>query len=282
MKKIYKRLWKLPLLPRINQFMWKCVKDVLSTRDKLTYAIQDGDFSCAFCSQVNETAMHCILECPLVKPVWFAALGIHTPNNVSLVNWLCNNFENLEAGHIQEENMCKITIVAWCIWTHRYNKIFKGTTTTPDIIIQNCRKYISEYIEMARKRPVNNHKQVRLNLHWTPPPYGTFTINVDGYYYNSSGGIGLTIRNFAGKHQGSKCVYLAESLSAEHAECRGLWEAVKWTKELNLKEVFFELDSKLVVDAVTKEECNLDWRLHNLVKDIKTFFMHLALGIVTM
>ncbi|XP_026459755.1 uncharacterized protein LOC113360462 [Papaver somniferum] len=29
MQSIFKRLWKLPILPRISQFIWKCLKDIL-------------------------------------------------------------------------------------------------------------------------------------------------------------------------------------------------------------------------------------------------------------
>ncbi|XP_026451498.1 uncharacterized protein LOC113351779 [Papaver somniferum] len=125
---------------------------------------------------------------------------------------------------------------------------------------------------MSRKKPVNTTRQPRLNLHWTPPPNGTLTINSDGSFNNYYGGIGLIIRDFAGCHKGSRCIYLAKASSPEHAECNGLWEAVKWAKEMNLREVHFELDSKMVVDAVKNNTYNIDWRLHNLIRDIKTFF----------
>lgn len=52
--------------------------------------------------------------------------------------------------------------------------------------------------------------------------------------------------------QGSKCIYLVDSSGPDRAECRGFWEACQWTKELNLEKVEFELDSKIVIDAVTK------------------------------
>ncbi|XP_026400051.1 uncharacterized protein LOC113295938 [Papaver somniferum] len=70
MKSVFKRLWRLPLLPRVQQFLWKCVRDVLPSRDKLMHVIQDGDYSCSFCKQVTETASHCILECHIVHLVW--------------------------------------------------------------------------------------------------------------------------------------------------------------------------------------------------------------------
>lgn len=44
-------------------------------------------------------------------------------------------------------------------------------------------------------------------------------------------------------------------------------------KEQNLVKVVFELDAKLVVDAVNKTQGAVDWRLRNLIKDIKQYFI---------
>ncbi|XP_026410889.1 uncharacterized protein LOC113306128 [Papaver somniferum] len=211
MKSIFKKLWKLPLLRRINQFLRKYVKNFLPTRDKLSYAIQKGDYSCPFCSQMIETASHCILNCSMVKLVWFGLLSIHTPDNINLEDWICSLFDNIQAGHITEDEICKITIVSWCIWTQRYDTIFKEISSTADIIIQNCRKFLAEYIEMSHKKPNSANGKNRYNLHWSPPPAGGFTINYDGSYLSNSGSISLIMCDFAGYHKGSRCIYLVES-----------------------------------------------------------------------
>ncbi|XP_026419925.1 uncharacterized protein LOC113315898 [Papaver somniferum] len=75
-----------------------------------------------------------------------------------------------------------------------------------------------------------------------------------------------------GTHRGSKCIYLRSLSSAEHAESIALWEATKWAKERNMQQAVFEMDSKIVVDAVNNKSFNIDWRLRNLILDIKVFF----------
>ncbi|XP_026443352.1 uncharacterized protein LOC113343344 [Papaver somniferum] len=125
---------------------------------------------------------------------------------------------------------------------------------------------------MSRKKPANTTRQPRLNLHWIAPPNGTLTINSDGSFDNFNGGIGLIICDFAGRYKGPRCIYLAKASSPEHAKCNGLWEAVKWPKEMNLRKVHIELDSKLVVEAVNNDSYNIDGRLHNLIRDIRISF----------
>ncbi|XP_026449961.1 uncharacterized protein LOC113350100 [Papaver somniferum] len=107
--------------------------------------------------------------------------------------------------------------------------------------------------------------------HWKPPPNDYLTINSDGSFQsvNNLGGIGLIVRNCAGTQRAAKCIHLRRIRNAEHAEGLGLWEAVQWSKEQNLSKVIFELDAKLVVDAVYKDQEIIDWRMKNLINDIK-------------
>ncbi|XP_026420121.1 uncharacterized protein LOC113316113 [Papaver somniferum] len=114
----------------------------------------------------------------------------------------------------------------------------------------------------------------RRDLNWIPPDINSLKINCDGSFLdtNKTGGLGLIIRNFAGEHQGCKCIFLNRVENAEQAECRSLWEAVQWAKEMKLERVEFELDSKLVADAVNNESFSIDWRIHNMILDIKILF----------
>lgn len=122
----FKRLWKLLLLPRIAQFLWKCLLDILQTRDKLYYVIQDGNYECPLCSQTLETSSHTILHCNTSRAVWFAVLGLHIHHDADLVNWLTSWFDKLSTKQIQQEDICKVAIVAWCLWTARCDIAFKG------------------------------------------------------------------------------------------------------------------------------------------------------------
>lgn len=49
-------------------------------------------------------------------------------------------------------------------------------------------------------------------------------------------------------------------------------EAVQWAKDVRMDRMEFELDSKLVMDDVTKDNININWRLRNLILYIKALF----------
>lgn len=251
----FKRLWKLLLLPRIAQFLWKCLLDILQTRDKLYYVIQDGNYECPLCSQTLETSSHTILHCNTSRAVWFAVLGLHIHHDADLVNWLTSWFDKLSTKQIQQEDICKVAIVAWCLWTARCDIAFKGSKITPDSIIHRCKLEIDLLHKKSTSLTTQVPRQCRINLHWSPPPIDTLKINVDGSYNydNKSGGIGLIVHDFAGAHRRSKCIYLEAAWSSDHVESKGLWEAFKLAEEMQLVKVHFELDSQTVADAVNKD-----------------------------
>lgn len=128
------------------------------------------------------------------------------------------------------------------------------------------RKEIVEF--EAKPKPIDKPTmpQSGTNIHWSPPPFGTFK------QINNSGGVGLIIHDFPSTYRGSKFVYLSHLWNLEEAEAKGLWEAVQWAKEKDLENVVFELDSKLLVEAVNKNVSIIDWRLHNLILEIKELF----------
>ncbi|XP_026438085.1 uncharacterized protein LOC113336652 [Papaver somniferum] len=246
MQNIFKKLWRLPVLPRTKQFLWKCVKKILPTKDKLHGIIQDENYSCPFCTHEPETGS--LLE-----------------------DRICAWFDKLFVRQLQEPDLCKIAITAWCIWISRCDAVFKGTSPSVENIIQRCKREFA----VLEYQPIKNHRtlepQNRINLHWQPPVLDYFKINSDGSFSstNNNGGIGLICRDFAGEHHGSKCFYLTQASSPEQAESKALWEAMQWAVEKNLEKVIFELEAKLVVDAVLGVTMNVDWRLHDLTLDIK-------------
>ncbi|XP_026459730.1 uncharacterized protein LOC113360437 [Papaver somniferum] len=247
-------------------------KKILPTRDKLQGIIQDENYNCPFCSHELETAAHIILDCPFSKAIWFALMGLHIEQGTLLADWICAMFDKLFVKQLQEYDLCKIAIIAWCIWISRCDVVFKGIAPSVENIIQRCKREFA----VLDYQPMKNHKtlepQNRINLHWKPPLMNYFKINSDGSFSSTTntGGIGLICRDFAGTHHGSKCFYLTKAHSPVQAESKALWEAMQWALEKNLEKVIFELDAKLVVDAVLGVSINIDWRLHNLILEIKS------------
>ncbi|XP_026417229.1 uncharacterized protein LOC113312708 [Papaver somniferum] len=234
MRKIYNNMWKLPTLPRIRQFLWKAISDLLATKEALGPGIVGSDDS----------------------------------------YWICSWFDSLFNGTISEFEIVKRDIIAWSIWTERCDKVFQQSNSSLEKIIQRCNMLIEEHAARNIIMPSPSHRVNRQNVHWIPPSIDSLTINCDDSFdsTNISGGIGLIIRNFAGTHQATRCIHSRGIRSAKQAECMGLWEAVQWVKELRMEKVHFKMDAKVIVDAVNKDNGSIDRSLHHFVLDIREFY----------
>ncbi|XP_026410746.1 uncharacterized protein LOC113305970 [Papaver somniferum] len=244
MRNIYSRLWKLPTLPRIHQFMWKAISKL--TKDVLGSAIVGDDVLCPLCELQTETAGHLIMHCNFSRAVWFAVIGWTSNNNGTLSEWTLSWFDSLHSRTIIENDLVKRAIIAWSIWTERCDKSFNGSNVGPEVIIQRCKNIIEEHSNMIAN-PLHITPRVnRQNVHWIHPPIYCLTTNCDGSFDSTNflGDIGLIIRN----------------------------SAVQWAKELKLERVHFEMDAKVVADAVDNDNSAIDWRLHHIVQDIKNLF----------
>lgn len=69
-------IWKLPSLPRIQIFIWKCMKQSIGVKECLANKGIPLDTTCPLCHLEAESIMHALQDCNLVKPTWFQ-LGTH-------------------------------------------------------------------------------------------------------------------------------------------------------------------------------------------------------------
>ncbi|XP_026430942.1 uncharacterized protein LOC113328065 [Papaver somniferum] len=230
-------------------------------------------FLCEIRLQENETPSHVLMECNLARAVWFSITGWSADDTIPFSVWTQSWFDDLHAKRITINEICRRAIITWCLWYDRCDKAFQNSNPNLERTILRARSFISDHLKQYTTQHVSPSRVCRSNIHWTPPPLDVVTINIDGSfsYLNNIGGIGLMCRNFASEQQAAECIYLMEIRNASQAECMGLWEAVNLAERLKLEKVYFQLDAKVVVEAVNNNT-SIDWQLLNLVKDIQSFF----------
>ncbi|KAL8527499.1 hypothetical protein ACS0TY_005369 [Phlomoides rotata] len=75
--------------------------------------------------------------------------------------------------------------------------------------------------------------------------------NVDGAFFSNTHemGFGLVVHDHNGRHLFSRSSTVPGLYASDEGEAIGIFEALNWIKELNLRNVIIEMDAKLVVDA---------------------------------
>ena len=69
-------IWKLPSLPRIQMFIWKCMQQSIGVKECLAKRRIPLDATCPPCHSKAETIIHALKDCSLVKSLW-QQLGTH-------------------------------------------------------------------------------------------------------------------------------------------------------------------------------------------------------------
>ncbi|XP_026416252.1 uncharacterized protein LOC113311660 [Papaver somniferum] len=151
LQKIYTTLWKLPTLPRIQQFLWKEVFNLIPTKEALGYVVVGDNNLCPLCDQHTESVEHFFMSCAVSGLVWFAVAGWSDNSQLSLTDWICSWFDSLHNRHITIQEVVKRSTIVWCIWTARCDKVFQNKNFNPETTIQRCKSVIKEH---AQRKPI--------------------------------------------------------------------------------------------------------------------------------
>jgi ribonuclease HI len=150
------------------------------------------------------------------------------------------------------EDMQNISTILYGIWLTRNEKLYNGKQLPPTKVVNRALKSLHELqahqgTRVLAANPVNT----RHNTGWSPPPKGSFKLNVDAHSLSEGHwGLGLVLRRDDGNQvgavtrvrKGTDCVLFAEAM--------GLQEAMKLVNRWKLQNTIIKLDAKVIVDVI--------------------------------
>ncbi|XP_026406880.1 uncharacterized protein LOC113302224 [Papaver somniferum] len=71
----WKKIWSINAIPRIKLFVWKCVRDILPSHERLNRNYSQQDIKCNRCRSEDESSLHMLLYCPFARSIWFTTVG---------------------------------------------------------------------------------------------------------------------------------------------------------------------------------------------------------------
>ena len=157
-------IWKLCTLPKIQMFMWKCLHQAIGVKDSLIARGMQLDGSCPMCHAANESIIHSLRDCNVVKPTWHQ-LGIHSNNSTffsqEIKEWLTTNAKSkrLSSSNHPPWNVL-FPFAIWLIWHQRNQTIFKGKGANPQLA-KNIIMQAMEYALCISRPRRNQARMVR-------------------------------------------------------------------------------------------------------------------------
>ncbi|KAG8636180.1 hypothetical protein MANES_16G107751v8 [Manihot esculenta] len=176
---IWSRFWKTKVPPKVLNFCWRALVNVVPCLSLLQSKRVPVDSMCPLCHEAPETVLHILIQCPFARSCWLSSpLGWPAFSAASLREWFSLAFLTVSA-----ENASFILMICWALWHNRNNVVWK-----------------------AQGRTASGF----------PPPQGWIKVNIDASLnlQRSSLGFGCVVRYANGRFMAAKC---AETMAFREA-----------------------------------------------------------------
>jgi hypothetical protein len=171
---MWKKLWRLRVIPKVRVFCWRAIKGFLPSYSELSrrYIMDNG--TCKLCGHEEETLFHALVKCDHAKQFWSAAFdhfGVSIPR-VHPASWLQ---DLLMGSFLSAEHIPIVMTLLWCIWSSR-NKYVHGEEQYKPL---GSMKLIEEQLSLL-ELPPSQLAKVKVVPKWERPLAGWSLVNTDG------------------------------------------------------------------------------------------------------
>ncbi|XP_026417054.1 uncharacterized protein LOC113312521 [Papaver somniferum] len=270
---LHKALWKTPLLPKTQLFLWKCEENILPTGSKISSYSSNHDNRCKSCnSGVNKTPEHMILHCNFARNVWSNLHAVShviaqdLNSDISIKDWIS---KWLSTKNLLDKSVIVFT-AAWYIWKDRCSKVFDNKTLNPQLTANTALSLADEAVSSLVNAVISNPQTVVVNednfLNTIPEINLLVFCDASFDKDTNNSGVGIVAMNHAGSFKGSKLVAGAAS-SPEGAESFAILEAAKWILSKNYQEIFLISDAKNVMAYLNNNKVQTSWSYCSVLDD---------------
>jgi ribonuclease HI len=236
-------LWQLPAPEKIKFLLWSLIHKALPTRGMLSHRGITPHSLCPRCNIHEETMLHCLRDCELVKFVW-RSIGYSAPEF-----FMENDHYAWIRGNLRASSMFTYLAAVWCIWRARNLLCFNNEVTNTyslrlrieglGLLLQNGH---------GTNRASSSHDLVR----WNALDGTGMILNVDGSSKGNPGvsGYGGLIRNAGGAWVHGFFGNLGVT-TILHAELMAIYKGLLLAWELNIKDLWCYSDSKIAIKLIT-------------------------------
>ena len=149
----------------------------------------------------------------------------------------------------EQSRVEKVIMVAWAIWTNRYESKNGGVKKNSWTLLQWSLDHLWKY-QACSEVPIKPKTTIVLN--WITPTYDRYKINVDGAMFTSQkmAGVGVLIQDAKGRLIGACSKKIMAPLGAIEAESKAFEVGLQFAKDMFIQGFILEGDSQVLVNAL--------------------------------
>ncbi|GAU31911.1 hypothetical protein TSUD_270960 [Trifolium subterraneum] len=247
------KVWKLQVPERVRTFMWLVMHKRLLT-NSLKSSMGLGHAMCNFCSDVEETIIHVMRDCPIAVNFWNQVIpvvdrGVFYMGEIN--QWMNFNLNN-SIKWINNGNWCSFwALGCFCLWKWRNQELHEDSFVRPSMPVHHVGRMAMEYRKaMSNSELALGRTRAISMIRWSPPKANFVKLNTDGACKEHIiAGCGGIVRGSEGEWIGgfAKCVGMCNAFIAE---MWGVLEGLRYVRRLGFRKVELNIDSAAVVQVI--------------------------------
>lgn len=198
--KLWNKIWKVRIPPKIRIFLWRAMRDFISSHANLKSHHVLTDPSCSFCKFHYASTSHTLIFCPMVVHIWKDSIFwthlklLKDASFFECVDYLSSKTER--------DDFALFSIICWAIWKECRRRNHDDSEKFGFINVNGVFAY-AENIRIQRPQSLDTgFGNVLPSDHlWFPPPFNHVRLDVDDAFdavFNKFS-VGVVIRDFQGR-----------------------------------------------------------------------------------
>ncbi|KAL4339545.1 hypothetical protein GQ457_08G031990 [Hibiscus cannabinus] len=259
--RLWKILAKLPTIPKVRSFGWRCGRDALPVGSKLRDAgLSDG--ACPLCGVGFEDVLHVLRDC-LDSSAALRQAGFDdsllSPTQVTVVGWL-----GLAASSLSLSSFALLLSILWGLWRRRNTWVHERSLYPLHLVVEDAVLLCHDYALASASTHVSP-SAAAAPPHWRPPPAGSVKVNVDGAFLPSArlGAVGVIARDCSGAVLGGFAKPIPTQGPASTVEVAALFAGLEFAVANDWPSVLIETDAAVLVNKLHRPTADLsllgDW-----------------------
>ncbi|XP_031127606.1 uncharacterized protein LOC116029699 [Ipomoea triloba] len=266
-----RQLWKLPVPPKVKNFIWRCMRSVLPVREVLKTRHVWAGSGCPFCVAESETMEHLFCACPQTKQVWDDSSILFEESLPLLLNKLFDDGCLNKAVHA--------AAILWIIWCTRNDVVWNEGSWS----IIGMRRQVAGLREVwhtAYSQSAFVHATIPSPYNWSPPTENLIKCNVDAAVNDNGASYGVVIQDHNGKYVDACDGRLGLVRDPLLAETMAAKEALSWLKASGYSNLIFETDCLTFCNSFHSNSSDLSYvgvlvkQCCDIARDIENVYVH--------
>lgn len=174
---VWRKLWQLPVPPKVKNFLWRAMANVLPTADNLRQRRVEVPVLCPIYHSSSESIFHILVTCPFAKSCWISSIIGFNGSWLYFDQWLEELFDRC-----QLEDYSLAAMICWGLWLNRNNMVWKGVIGRVQQVVNVAGQSLFLWQQACQSdlySPPKHDSFVHGSVCWTKPRAGWLKCNVD-------------------------------------------------------------------------------------------------------